>query len=518
MDYDFGQTVVGEPLNPVVNAFEDSYATLSSSLESLASYYTTVRTDGISLSKKMALEMLAPMQFSKIPNGYFTARDTKNGLGVALEAISNGMMALIAAGIAAVLGMVFKFIKWLMGRADSTTSMGQGVATKAANVESLTQVPQLVQAELKTPEAKQKFKEIMVEVERGLTEDQLKDSNGEYAINEVAYGVMTGRDEITAIHKVAKEVSDVLDLSHTGMRIVTHFVAKSKLIPEGETYPVEEELEFQHSLTTLESQVGHVLRSVAPSMKVFSKIDPPKTDDLIELQHYPQKMVDPNTSWVKDNVHPLKLSVFEDIARNSDEAAQRVSEIIRTKEQYLKALQTLQGYILQAKDSKIIKHLQGAGRANVFNPRSGVLKRTTPEVIQTSTRFIQVAIWMSGGHDMLVGAVIRKVGQALQNTERLYKLRISNIETLLEGNTDDDLIEAYKEIKAALVVAKSKTEIDRKKYHDKYSKIIEEGVKLTTLYSDSEIEAMDEAVSDTMNKLLTPTQGVRDAGGVSDLT
>ena len=503
MTYDFN-TPDEHSTPDLTGAYDDTTRALQSSLEALASYFHSVPTEGMSQTKRVSLEMIAPTQFQGLSPGYFTQHNSKNGVTLALEAISGGMLALIAAGIAAILGMVYKLIKWIFGRSEGTEKVATATANKAATVEALSEVETAVEKKLTTPEAKDFLKRTLREIEHDLTSKDLKDPNGEFAVNEVAYGVITGNREVLAIKKVADEVDSVMELSKHGIVLVSGLVAKAHKFEPGRKFTVEEEIQFQAELMRFDSNVGRTLRAAAPSMKVFSKIDPPQTDNADELSHYPQQMVNPNTSWVKDNLPKLDLQTFQNIAQYSDEVADRVSTIIRSRFSYLKSLTLLQAYLLQQKDRPVMKTLQERKEGgSVFNPRGPHLRRITPEVIHESTNFIKVAIWMSGGHDMLVGAVIRKVGAALQTTERFYQRRLESLAAILTSPEAKEDEQVRKEIRAALQEARNQVTANATRYFDKYRKIIDDGIELTTLYSESEIKALDAEVQQNMAALTT---------------
>lgn len=85
------------------------------------------RSGGMNQNFAMEAERLSPGFLSEqVPLGYYSKDTSATRLKVSLEEISKGMWALIAAGIAAALALVYKLIKWFTGRGDDGESTGGG--------------------------------------------------------------------------------------------------------------------------------------------------------------------------------------------------------------------------------------------------------------------------------------------------------------------------------------------------------------------------------------------------------
>lgn len=512
MEFDFQQPEAGvSEIQTIVNAHDDELTSIKSSLEALASYYTTIPREGMSKAKRLALEAIAPTQFESIELGRFTNHDSKNGVSLALEAITGGMVALISAAVVAVMALLYKLIKWIFGRSETTNKVAEATANKAASTEAKSETKEEIKKHVETPAGKAELDKVIHSAEQEIAKDL---SQKTYSINPFAYDVITATKVIGQVQALAKDVSKVLDLSHHGMRFIGGFVAKAATLKPNEKFTVNEELAFQKALIEYDNKIGVVLHSVSPLIKFFAKEEPPKDiTDIDAFSHYPQKMTQGVNAWIHDEMTPLTARHFEDIANNCQDAVERVSELLRSKEEYAKVLLAIQGFNLQNKDGVVFRHLQQRpDGGSVFNPRGALLKDTTPEVIARQTNFIKVSAWMSGGHDMLVTALIRKVGSALQTAEQYYTDELKKIEEGIEQVKQPEIKE---ELKQALTKAKKELLKSRTKYDTKYASIIEKGINSTTVLTPTELAKMDDDVQKKMTAMTStaPTFNDNDDGG-----
>jgi hypothetical protein len=111
---------IGTGVAPELTEELDALVTLEARLEDLLILRESIISSG-GMSQSFALEAqrLLPEFDQKAPLGFYTLEPTKTRLGVALEELSSGVWALIAAGIAAVIAAIIKFFKWL-GKGDET--------------------------------------------------------------------------------------------------------------------------------------------------------------------------------------------------------------------------------------------------------------------------------------------------------------------------------------------------------------------------------------------------------------
>lgn len=106
--------------------FDQEISVISSlrvAAEALADVFSDIkRAGGMNLTFAMEAERILPNTLSK-PMGYYTKSTSATLLKESMEGITTGIWALIGAGIAAVLALVYKLVKWLTGSKSDKTDV-----------------------------------------------------------------------------------------------------------------------------------------------------------------------------------------------------------------------------------------------------------------------------------------------------------------------------------------------------------------------------------------------------------
>lgn len=103
-----------EILSDVAN-HEEEIVSLESRIDNCLILLDTItKTKGMSRSFAEEAQTLVP-NFSTAPLAYYSLQPTKTQYNAAIEGLSTGIMALIAAGIAAAIALIYKVYKWLTG-------------------------------------------------------------------------------------------------------------------------------------------------------------------------------------------------------------------------------------------------------------------------------------------------------------------------------------------------------------------------------------------------------------------
>jgi hypothetical protein len=92
----------------------DAFVSLESRIEDLLVLRESIlETSGMSQSFALEAQRLWPEFDNKNPIGFYTVAPSATRYAVAIEELSSGIWTLIAAGIAAVIALIVKFMKWL---------------------------------------------------------------------------------------------------------------------------------------------------------------------------------------------------------------------------------------------------------------------------------------------------------------------------------------------------------------------------------------------------------------------
>lgn len=130
----------------IVVAFEEQVLDLSRVAEDIE------RAGGMCQRFALEAEAIVPgyLITDRVPLGYYSKDISATRLKVALEEVSKGMWALIAAGIAAALALLWKLISWFRGRggedADGNAGSGGDIAAKhESSSETIDQVKRIME-------------------------------------------------------------------------------------------------------------------------------------------------------------------------------------------------------------------------------------------------------------------------------------------------------------------------------------------------------------------------------------
>jgi hypothetical protein len=109
---------IGTGMAPEIEEDLEAFVALEARIEDLVLLRETIIEQcGMSQTFAMEAKRLLPEFDQGVPLGFYTSEPSATRFGVALEELSSGIWALIAAGIAACIAAIIKFFKWL-GKGD----------------------------------------------------------------------------------------------------------------------------------------------------------------------------------------------------------------------------------------------------------------------------------------------------------------------------------------------------------------------------------------------------------------
>lgn len=115
-------------------------------------------TGGMCQEFAMECEKLTPGFLEKTPLGFFTLEPSATRYKASLEEMSHGMMAAIAAGIAAISAVLWKLLKWLFGGKSEKVTPSEVKASAEKREERAQNIETAVKAVVKNVESTSKYR------------------------------------------------------------------------------------------------------------------------------------------------------------------------------------------------------------------------------------------------------------------------------------------------------------------------------------------------------------------------
>lgn len=117
----------------------DAFVSLEARIEDLLVLRESImEAHGMSQGFALEAQRLLPEFDNKNPIGFYTQAPSATRYAVAIEELSNGVWTLIAAGIAAVIALIVKFVKWLgKGKEEEAVEQTKSAAEKLEEAKKL---------------------------------------------------------------------------------------------------------------------------------------------------------------------------------------------------------------------------------------------------------------------------------------------------------------------------------------------------------------------------------------------
>lgn len=130
---------IGTGAAPDVSEELDEFVSLEARIEDLLVLRESiVETHGMSQGFALEAQRLMPEFDNKNPLGFYTVAPSATRYAVAIEELSAGIWSLIAAGIAAVIALIVKFMKWLgKGKEEEAEERVKNAAEKLDDAKKL---------------------------------------------------------------------------------------------------------------------------------------------------------------------------------------------------------------------------------------------------------------------------------------------------------------------------------------------------------------------------------------------
>jgi hypothetical protein len=193
-----------------INHYEDESLALESKLDKLCKLATSIENAG-GMTKSFALEAIEvlPNFGNGTPLAYYTTMPSLSRQEVALEEVSNGILAIIAAGVAAIAVILYKFYRWLFPKKGDDDSNSE-TADISVTIETIDNIVETASEKTKV------IKEIdnqLVIIQQNAKNSPAKKVN----LNELIDSYIKGKGENSDLAKVLNETDPLMhDLMNNG--------------------------------------------------------------------------------------------------------------------------------------------------------------------------------------------------------------------------------------------------------------------------------------------------------------